>query len=266
MIRRRRAYSFQASEPMAGIAKTLPAISRWARRGAGAVLVAAVFAMCAQAQEAPERNAAALAQKPPPATPQQKTSLTGNPLWRIALGALEETRARPIFSPSRRPPSPPVVAAVPPPPPPRPPPASEPDHLKLTLMGTVIGEADRIGVFVDEASKEVIRIRIGESHGGWTLRSVHRRAANFEKDDQEASLLLPTPGAEQPAPVTGGAASKIGVTLSTGGAGVCGNGRGAGGSPENCARSAAPVIPASAPATRRAREIRQDILSIAVQH
>jgi hypothetical protein len=264
MIRRRRAYSFQASEPMAGIVKTLPAISRWARRGAGAVLVAAVFGICAQAQEAPERNAAALAQKPPSAAPQQKTSLTGNPLWRIALAALQETRARPIFSPSRRPPSPPAVAAVPPPPPPKPPAASEPDHLKLTLVGTVIGESARIGVFVDEASKEVIRIRIGESHGGWTLRSVQRRAANFEKDDQEASLLLPTPSAEQPAPVAGGTASKTGVTSSTGGAGVCGNGRGVGGVPENCARSAAPVT--SAPATRRAREIRQDILSIAVQH
>src|SRR5690242_19075901 len=60
----------------------------------------------------------------------------GDPLWAIPLSTLTTTRARPIFSPSRRPPPPPVVAA-PYVPPPRPATPVEPDRPLLTLVGTV---------------------------------------------------------------------------------------------------------------------------------
>jgi len=190
-----------------------------------------------------------------PARPRQESSLTGNPLWDVALSALQETRARPIFSPSRRPPSLPVVAALPPPTP-KPPPRREPDRLKLTLLGTVIGASDSIGVFVDEASKEVIRIRTGESHDGWTLRSLHRRAASFEKNYQEMTLVLAPPGSEPSAPSVGVVASR------TAGAGVSGNDRGA----ANLADAPLPILPVSAPTTRSAHKIRQDILSIGAQN
>jgi hypothetical protein len=182
---------------------------------------------------------------------------TGNPLWAIPITALTQTGARPIFSPSRRPPSPPVVAAAPPPAPKLPPPR-EPDDPKLQLLGTVIGESDGIGVFMDEISKDVIRLRAGESHRGWTLRSLHPRAASFEKDRQEATLRLPTPGAETPA------ASVAAVPARTGTPGVCGPEHGAGAAADNCARPALPLVPVSAATTGSTRKIRQDILSIPV--
>jgi hypothetical protein len=177
-----------------------------------------------------------------PARSRQKSSLTGNPLWEVSLSALQETRARPLFSPSRRPPTLPVIAA-PPPPPPKPPAPKEPELLKLTLVGTVIGAADGIGIFVDETSKDVVRIRTGESHAGWTLRSIHRHSANFEKGHQETTLVFPTPGSEQRSLSAGAAATK------PGGASVP-------------AAPVVPIIPVSAPATRSAQKVRQESLSI----
>jgi general secretion pathway protein N len=247
---------------MAGNAQALPAIASWVNRCAQLVLMATFFDFCGQAQGTPDRNMRAAAssetlnQTQPKTVPDKERPLTGNPLWGVALNALQETRARPIFSPSRRPPSPPVVAAPPPPPPPKPPAPKEPDRPKLTLLGTVIGTSDGMGVFVDEASKNVIRIRAGESHAGWTLRQVHRRSASFEKDHQETTLLLPTPGSEQRA------LSVADVPSRTGAASVCGNDRNVGGLPQNCAPSATPILPVSAPTTRNAHKIRQDILSI----
>jgi general secretion pathway protein N len=117
----------------------------------------------------------------------------GNPLWAVPLRSLSVTRERPIFSPSRRPPPPavvaPVTAARPPPPPP-----AEPDHPSLTLVGTVIGDGGGIGVFLDQATKAVIRLRTGQDHDGWTLRKVRGREAIFDKDRRTASLELPPPG------------------------------------------------------------------------
>jgi general secretion pathway protein N len=201
---------------------------------------------------------------PPPMPRQAKTesSRRGNPLWAVPLEALADTRARPIFSPSRRPPSPPVVASPPPPPPPKPASPVEPDRLKLTLLGTVIGTSDRLGVFLDETSKEVIRIRTGASHDGWTLSSVQPGAASFEKNRQEMTLKFPLPGSERPA-------SGVGVVAARpGGVSVSGNG-GAVNPADNRARAAALTIPASptAPSAHKVRqEIRRDILSIGVQN
>jgi len=192
-----------------------------------------------------------------PARPRQERTLSGNPLWDIALSSLQETRARPIFSPSRRPPAPPVVAASPPPTP-KPPPPREPDRLKLTLLGTVIGASDGIGVFVDETSKEVIRIRTGASHDGWILRSLQRRAASFEKNHQETTLTLAPPASEPSAPSIGVAASR------TGGAGISGNDHGAASLPDN--RAPLPILPVSAPTMQNAHKVRQDLLSIPVSN
>jgi hypothetical protein len=191
-----------------------------------------------------------------------ESSLRGNPLWAVALEALADTRARPIFSPSRRPRLPAVVAS-PPPPTPKPPPPREPERLKLTLLGTIIGASDRIGVFLDETSKEVIRIRTGASHDGWTLSSVHRRAASFAKNRQETTLEFPPPGSEQPAAGVAVVAARAGG-VSVSGSRVVAN------PAENRALPVALTLPASAPTapgTHKVRqEIRQDILSIGVQN
>jgi hypothetical protein len=98
---------------------------------------------------------------------------TGNPLWAIPLSALPITRERPLFAPSRRPPPPVVVAAPEPLPMPPPPSPAEPEHPLLTLLGTIVGEPGGIGVFLDQATQRVIRLRIGQAHDEWMLRSVH---------------------------------------------------------------------------------------------
>jgi hypothetical protein len=227
---------------------------------ASALLAAAFFIFASAWAEAGSRRDDLV---PIPRQAETETSLRGNPLWAVPLGALAQTRTRPIFSPSRRPPSPPVVAAAPPPPTPKAPPPKEPERLKLTLLGTVIGTSERIGVFLDETSKEIIRIRAGASHDGWSLSSLERRAASFEKDRQETTLTLPPPGTEQPASNVGIAAAK------PGGVSISGN-RGPANPPENRARPVALTLPASASTAltshKLRQEIRQDILSIGVQN
>jgi general secretion pathway protein N len=88
-----------------------------------------------------------------------------------------------------------VVAA--PPVPPRPVAAKppEPERPPLTIVGTIVGGSDAIGVFVDQATNNVIRIHAGQDHDGWVLRTVQGREAFFEKDERKATLALPAPGA-----------------------------------------------------------------------
>lgn len=128
--------------------------------------------------------------------------LAGNPLRAIALDELGETQARPLFSPSRRPPAPPVLAAVAAAPVKLAPPAKPgPDHPLLTLLGTIVGDAVEIGVFTDEVSHDVVRLRAGEGHEGWTLSAVSGRAAIFQKQGYPAAtLVLPAPRADANAP------------------------------------------------------------------
>jgi len=179
-----------------------------------AILVTALFACAASApaatppaaREAPESalNPGALDPAEParPAVPTAREErTTGNPLWGIPLRLLTATRERPLFSPSRRPPAPQVVAV--PQAPPRPIPVAkpaEPDHPLLTIVGTIVGETDGIGVFIDQATNDVIRLHTGQNHDGWILRSVQGRETMFEKDRRKATLALPAPGALPGAP------------------------------------------------------------------
>jgi general secretion pathway protein N len=126
---------------------------------------------------------------------------SGNPLWAIPLRQLSATRERPLFAPSRRPP-PPVVAyqlaSVPTPPPPKP---AEPEKPRLSLVGTVAGGTEGIGVFIDPATRSVLRLKMGERHEGWVLRAVRRREATLEKGRQTAVLTLPPPEMSKSGPV-----------------------------------------------------------------
>ena len=120
-----------------------------------------------------------------------------NPLTAIPLDRLQATRDRPLFSPSRRTPPPPVVASAAvaaPPPPPAPPKPSRPD---LSLVGTVVGTSDSIGVFIDSATKAVVRLHTGEGHDGWILSAISDRKATLANDGATAVLALPSPGSEQ---------------------------------------------------------------------
>ena len=111
-----------------------------------------------------------------------------NPLWKIPLADLRVTVERPLFSPSRRPPraplaAPPVISS--PLPPPR---VTQPQRPALALLGTIIGERDKIAVFLDETTKDTVRLRVGQDHAGWTLRSVHGREVDLQKDHRIATL------------------------------------------------------------------------------
>jgi hypothetical protein len=133
---------------------------------------------------------------PPPdvtAKPSEAPTVVANPLWAIPLSALAATRTRPLFTPSRRPPTP-VVASVPfAAPRPLPPPPAVPQHPNLTLVGTVAGENEGVAVFIDTATRDAVRLRTGEGHGGWILQSVERRTATLQKGDQTETLALPRP-------------------------------------------------------------------------
>jgi general secretion pathway protein N len=115
----------------------------------------------------------------------------GNPLWAVPLSSLTVTRERPLFSASRRAPALPVAARpvvqVRPPPAPRP---REPQRPQLSLVGTV-GGAEGIAVFIDQSNQSVVRLRTGEGHDGWVLRTVGPREVTLQNDGDTAILALP---------------------------------------------------------------------------
>jgi general secretion pathway protein N len=136
-------------------------------------------------------------------SPADATAPTGNPLWAVAVRELSATRDRPIFSSSRRPPKPPAAIAQAPPPPAQSP---EPEQgLPLSILGTVVGRGDGIGVFMEHGNKNMLRLRAGQYYAGWVLRVVARREATFEKGLTSATLTLPSPGDQQAFPPIAGA-------------------------------------------------------------
>jgi general secretion pathway protein N len=119
-----------------------------------------------------------------------KPRQSGNPLWSIPLSVLTATQERPVFSASRRPPQRAVVAppvATAPPPPQK---AAEPERPPLTLIGAVVGDSDAIAVFLDRTTQKFVRLRQGDSHGGWVLSSVLRREVTLKKADRSEVLAL----------------------------------------------------------------------------
>jgi hypothetical protein len=141
-----------------------------------------------------------------PRAPTQGRVPSGNPLWTIPLTALSATRERPIFSSSRRP-RPPAVAVAPVVKPVAPKP-KDPERPKLTLVGTIIGSYEKVGIFLDQSTKAALRLKMGDDYQGWKLRSVQGREATLEKDQEAVILALPQPG-DVPAPP-----SNAGILLS----------------------------------------------------
>jgi general secretion pathway protein N len=159
--------------------------------------VAAHLALAANSPlDSPPRNDDAPPLGAAPIAPSEKP-MSGNPLWGVPLSSLRATRERPLFVPSRRPPAPPVVATrpaepvkAPPPPPP------EPEKPALTLIGVVAGASDGFAVFTDQATHDIVRLKTGEGHDGWILRSVSGREAILEKNRRTAVIGLPAPTGE----------------------------------------------------------------------
>jgi len=137
-----------------------------------------------------------------PLSPPER-ALSANPLWEIPLASLSNTRERPVFSPSRRPPPPAVAAPQPtrePPPPPRPPRVDPP---QLLLVGTVAGDDEGFGIFVDPTTKAAVRLKVGEDYEGWKLRSVQGREVTLEQGKHSTTLSLPQPGTGAPGTIRG---------------------------------------------------------------
>jgi hypothetical protein len=122
---------------------------------------------------------------------------SGNPLWAVPLESLRATRERPIFLPSRRPPAPPAVAAAPRMEPAKPAAGPEPEKPPLNLVGVVAGSTDGFAVFINVTTRDIVRLRTGEGHEGWILRSVKGREAVLEKNNQSAVIGLPTSTGDQ---------------------------------------------------------------------
>src|SRR5262245_52250917 len=143
---------------------------------------------------APAAPAPVVVKPPDQPAPAPERARSANPLWAIPLATLSSTRERPIFSPSRRPPPPaaPVTVARPPPPPPPKPVRVE--RPQLSLVGTIVADDDQsFGIFVDQTTRASLRLKIGEDHLGWKLRSVYGREVTFERDQQITIFSLPQP-------------------------------------------------------------------------
>ena len=171
--------------------------------------------------------------RPAPAT--SKPAPRGNPLWSVPLSALTGTQERPIFSATRRPP-PRAVAAAPAdeaqtPQLPKPVEAPPP----LMLVGAVVGEGDAIAILVNRSDQKVVRLRQGESLGGWSLASVQPREVTFKQGDRIEVLALQRPdGSPAPAgpPATAGAPADSGGKLTM---------------PTTASTSFAPFVPRATP-------------------
>jgi hypothetical protein len=124
----------------------------------------------------------------------ESRSSAGNPLWALPLTQLSITRDRPVFSPTRRPPPPVTPTYVAPVAVRSPPKPVEPERPSITLLGTILSTTESIGIFFNPATRDVVRLRVGEDHEGWALRSVKTREATLVKDRERVVLELPPPG------------------------------------------------------------------------
>lgn len=127
-----------------------------------------------------------------PAAARAERELPANPLWAIPLSQLSAMRDRPPFSPSRRPPQPVAVAkpAQPATPPPKFP---DPVTTQLSLVGTIVGAGSSVGLFINAADKSTIRLKLGDKHNGWVLRTVASRQVELANGLDSAVLRLPAP-------------------------------------------------------------------------
>jgi len=142
---------------------------------------------------APSTGPESVTRTPARARDLKPSARPANPLWGIPLASLTATRDRPIFSPSRRPPIVMQAAPVKSEPPPPPPAPGAPSRPLLTLLGAIASDTDSIAIFMDDTTKAIVRMKIGESHAGWVLRSVAKRQATMEMARQVAVLVIPVP-------------------------------------------------------------------------
>jgi general secretion pathway protein N len=160
-----------------------------------ALLAIGLIAPAKSQQELPARPVAADARATSdPAREWQRTATIpvtgvsvearGNPLWSRPLATFTASRERPLFSPTRRAPPRSLAARS------LDAPLPAIQRPSLSLVGAIAGETDGVAIFVEDTTKDVVRLRTGESHQGWILRSVQGREATLERDRQTATFGL----------------------------------------------------------------------------
>lgn len=117
----------------------------------------------------------------------------GDPIWRVPLESLSQTRERPLFSRTRRPPPKSIAAPIA-----IEPPAPTLDSLRLSLLGVVLGPNEYGVAVLREAESQIVkRVQVGDSINRWTLIEVRRREAVFQRDGATVTFEMPKPGAAQ---------------------------------------------------------------------
>jgi hypothetical protein len=70
----------------------------------------------------------------------------------------------------------------------------------LVLIGAVDGE-EAMAIFQNTVTKDIVRLRKGETYGSWVLRSVVGREATLQSGRENVTLaVLPQPAKPNPAP------------------------------------------------------------------
>jgi hypothetical protein len=115
----------------------------------------------------------------------QPPNAVQNPLMLQPFDRLVATRERPLFAPTRRPPPvPPEVAShSDPPPPPLDPPS-------LSLFGIVKDMDGATAIIRPKSSDKVLRVRVGDKVGGWTVAQVEERKLVLLLDDRSTTFML----------------------------------------------------------------------------
>jgi general secretion pathway protein N len=70
---------------------------------------------------------------------------------------------------------------------------TSPTQPPLILVGAIAGEAEGIAIFQDKTTKNIVRLKPGESHAGWILQNVKAREVTLQNEQRGAILTLPTP-------------------------------------------------------------------------
>ncbi|WGR92645.1 hypothetical protein MTX20_32600 [Bradyrhizobium sp. ISRA435] len=71
----------------------------------------------------------------------------------------------------------------------------------LSLVGTIASDDESFGIFLDQSTKQALRLKLGENYQGWKLRAIQSREVTMEMDQQTAILTLPPPGEHANVPV-----------------------------------------------------------------
>ena len=118
----------------------------------------------------------------------QEAGSISNPLWSTPLESINATRDRPLFTKGRRPPQ---VAEAPQPSDSAP--SVDPATPPFSLVGTVVGDQEKVAVVLESGSQAVLRLPLGASASGWRVAEVAPRSVRLTRGPQRVTLELPKP-------------------------------------------------------------------------